>query len=144
MISAQTTSNIFPFGFLVLVVAIVIFCRWLAMGAHKSAIRTEVTKLKSKLINIRWIPGGGDKNDTVYEVTLVLPSGKQVSAMCKCNVWHGVYWKSMPWLLRESAPKRDFAPAAKPMRVVADCSTCGYGLQDGWVACPNCGNEVAS
>ncbi|WP_395753656.1 hypothetical protein [Prosthecobacter sp.] len=38
----------------------------------------------------------------------------------------------------------EFDPAAKSVRVVADCYTCGYDLQEGWVACPNYGNEVAS
>jgi hypothetical protein len=135
--------------FIIPVIAIIIFFHWLAMGAHKSAIRTEVYKLKAKLINIRWLPfeGGGDKNDTFYEVTMVLPSGRRVNALCKCNMWHGVYWKSTPWaeeLLREPAPKNEFDPSVKPMRVVADCATCGYGLQQGWVACPNCGTDVAS
>lgn len=144
---AQTSSH--GSGWLILpVIAIVIFCHWLAMGSHKSSIRTEVSKLKAKLISIKWLPfhGGGDRNDTFYEVTLVLPSGKRVSSICKCNIWHGVYWKSTPWseaLLREPVPEAKFDPS-QSMRVVADCSRCGYGIQQGWVACPNCGTELGS
>lgn len=145
--SFVAASSSMPWWVFILIIAAIIFFQWFAMGSHKTEIRREVDRLKAKLVNIRWLPffGGGDKNDTFYEVTMVLPSGKRVSAVCKCNVWHGVYWKSMPWsqeLLREPAPDKKAELEARTFRVVADCSRCGYGIQQGWSVCPNCGTEV--
>ncbi|MGV3662370.1 MAG: hypothetical protein ACO1TE_19460 [Prosthecobacter sp.] len=137
---------------IVIFILVAIFFQWLAMGSHKHEIRMEVTRLKAKLLKIRWLPfhGWGDSNDTFYEVTMVLPSGRRVEAVCKCNYWHGVFWQSTPWaqeLLREPPPateaKPPFESMAEATRVISDCSRCGYGMQKGWVACPNCGTEVA-
>ncbi len=108
MIFAITTRQTPPFGVAILIIAVAIFCYWLAIRGHKSAIRAELTKFKAQLIKIRWIPFGEDRYATFYEVTLVLPSGKQVSAICKCNLWQKIYWKSPPWaedLRREPAPE---------------------------------------
>ncbi|WP_395753657.1 hypothetical protein [Prosthecobacter sp.] len=109
MIFAITAYQALPSGFAILIIAVAIFCYWLAIRRHKSAIRAELTKFKVELIKIRWIPFEGGRHDTVYEVTLVLPSGKQVSAICKCNLWQRVDWKSPPWaenLRREPAPEQ--------------------------------------
>lgn len=142
---AASSNN--PWWLIILVIAVIIISHWFAMSSHKKEIRAEVGRLKANLVNIRWMPffGGGDRNDTFYEVTMVLPSGKRVSAVCKCNIWHGVYWKSTPWsqeLLREPAPDKKAELDTRPLRVIADCSRCGYGIQQGWSVCPNCGTEV--
>lgn len=134
---------------ILLVIPIIIFFHWAAMGSHETEIRLEVNKLKAKVIRIRWLPlhDLGDRDNTCYDVTLRLPSGRQVSAICKCNVSHGVYWQSTPWaqeLLQEPPPAPGFEATPPSTRIVSDCSRCGYGMQQGWVMCPNCGTEAAS
>lgn len=134
---------------ILLLIAAAIVWYWLATGAHKTVIRMEVHKLQAKPIRIRWLPwhDSGEDNDTFYEVTLELPSGKRVSALCKCSNLSEVSWQSTPWsqeLPQEPAPELQFDPVSQRMRVVADCSRCGYGLQQGWVACPNCGTELGA
>lgn len=128
-----------------LVLSAVVFFHWISMRSHKSSIRMEVAKLRARLVDIRWMPfyGWGDKNDTFYEVTMVLPSGREVSAICKCNTWHGVYWKSTPWaqeLMKE--PVMAITADEHPQQIISDCKTCGYGIQKRWVVCPNCGTDV--
>lgn len=105
--------------------------------------------MRAKLVRIRWLPWHDALMDhqTFYEVTLMLPSGRRVSAICYCNNWDDVQWQSTPWsqeLLREPAPETQFAPASQPKPVVADCSHCGYGLYQGGVVCANCGTEVSA
>lgn len=143
------SSSSSPVWLIALVIVVILIFQWAAMLAHKAEIRNEVDRLKAKLLSVQWKPfyGFGDSNDTFYDVTMELPSGKRVSAICKCNLWHGVYWKSTPWsqeLLREPTqpPPAEFPPPSA--RVTADCSRCGYGLQEGWKVCPNCGTEVGA
>ena len=143
-LAASSQNN--NWGAFLLVGGLLILFHWIAMGSHKADIRREVSRLKARLVNIHWLPfyGGGDRNDTFYEVVMVLPSGRRVSAVCKCNVFHGVYWKSTPWsqeLIRE--PAVSDAPQPEHSRgIIADCHRCGYGIRKGWIACPNCGSEV--
>lgn len=80
------------------IVAIVFF-RWLGIRNDKAGIRREVIKLKAQTVAIRWRPfhRGGGMHDTFYEVTLVLPSGKCVTAECKYHPFDGIHWESTPW-----------------------------------------------
>ena len=139
-----TFSSDAPFWLLLLAISVIIFFKWFVMGSYKMVIRSEVAKLKAKLVRIHWLPlhGRGAWLDAFFEVTMVLPSGNKVSAVCKCNIWDGVYWKSMPWQLKP-APAAEQGPTSQPPRIVADCARCGYGIQQGWKACPNCGTAVA-
>lgn len=148
---AANSSHNSGWMFFLVIIPAAIFFKWLAIRSHKEEIRKEVGRLKAKLLQIQWLPchGWGDSNDTFYEVTMVLPSGRDVNAICKCNVWHGVYWQSTPWaqeLLREPPPatKPPFEPMADTTRVIGDCSRCGHGIQAGWKMCPYCGTEVAA
>ncbi len=44
------------------------------------------------------------------------------------------------WLVRAVSAPRSAAPLAPA--ATAPCAHCGYALQPGWKACPNCGEKV--
>lgn len=146
-VSLAANSSDTEFWMILIMVPVAIFFHWLARGSFETEIRLAVNKLGAKLIRVRWLPLHDleDRHNTCYDVTLQLPSGRQFSAVCKCNATTGIYWESSPWaqeLLQEPPPAVEAVP--KSTRIFTDCTRCGYGIQQGWVMCPNCGTEVAS
>ena len=137
-------SKIAPFVLVALVFFVIVAIKWASVAFHKNLIRKELAKLGVRVIAISWSPRlfFGDKNDTFYDASMQLPSGRAVRATCKCNIWHGVYWESTPWaadLIREPQPQHRGRGTSR----TSGCTHCGYELDEDWVACPKCGNKVA-
>jgi hypothetical protein len=119
--------------FLIVLSLMILGClvQYWGIKSHKRQITRAVQAIPAEVVNISWMPFHSfftEKNDTFYAVVLCLPSGQSVEAECKCNFWHGVYWKSMPW---QHLAVADLA---------ITCGQCGTGCQEAWKFCPHCGH----
>ncbi|WP_395736800.1 hypothetical protein [Prosthecobacter sp.] len=131
-----------------LTVAVIVFLKWLAIGCHKAEIRAEIRKKGAKPLHIRWLPSvaGSRGGPSFYEVTLSLPSGSRMTTECSCDLTNGVFWKDAPWSKNttRTTETETGLPDTRGLRIVADCTRCGFGIPKGADACPNCGTEMNS
>lgn len=169
---AATDSALHPVV-LIILVAVAIFWHLCLRDAHKTLIKQEADRRRARVLRIKWLPGHTfNKNDICFDVTLRLASGKRVNSVCRCDIHSNhLLWETCPWadekeyssslhetgrppssfheMLASHAPrpepaKAPFAKADALPRIVADCERCGYGLQNGWSVCPNCGTDTPS
>ncbi len=115
---------------------IVLLIMWATTQSHRSDIAEAVRNLGAVPLSINWsprffAPRGAPRE---YEVRMRLPSGQEVTALCQCSMWTGVYWKDTPWLRLQQDHTRALA--------VGKCGHCGYALRAGWHCCPKCGTTV--
>ncbi len=120
---------------------------WMQRDMNRDEIRRVARRWNARALHIRWLPCHTlNENETAYEVTLQLASGKRLKAVCRCSPDDDLVWEGAPWWAHDQPPT---PPSATPtpsapadaQRIVADCPRCGHGLRQATPACPNCGTE---
>ena len=102
----------------------------------KGRIKNEIEAKGGRIISISWNPFGRgwffEKNERHYSVTYRDRSGATLASDCKTSLFTGVYWAEGP---KTDEPKPPLMPRHR-------CSKCGYAINAGWRACPNCGKST--
>ncbi len=156
------TSALHPAVVIIVLIMAIAWC-WGQWEADRCEIRKEAARWKARIIGIKWLPCHTlNTNETAYEVTLQLDSGKRVSAICRCSLYDDLVWEGPPWWAHAQSPPhqptpdhtgatsfRDtlaapapWEPPADSSRIVADCTRCGHILLKSSIVCPNCGTEA--
>ena len=99
------TSALHPAVVIILLVMAIAWW-WGQRDADRIEIRKEARRWNAQVIGIKCLPCHCfNENETCYEVTLQLDSGKRVSAICRCSLYNHLVWEGPPWWAHGQQPE---------------------------------------